>query len=122
MSSAWRQQQILMILYRRHHETVENLAYELGVSVRTITRDINELSSHEPIYTQTGRYGGGVYIMKDYTPSFLYFSDVEMQVLKTVESILENSCDDCKCSKLLKDYRNLISSHTKPKYKKGKQK
>ena len=112
----------MRILYRRQHETVENLACELEVSVRTIIRDINELSLHEPIYTQTGRYGGGVYIMKDYAPSFLYFTDAEVQVLKIVENILENNCDNCKCSKLLKDYRNLISSHTKPKYKKGKQK
>ena len=62
MGCAERRQEILKILCRRRHETVANLAFELCVSERTIRRDIETLSLSEPIYTQTGRYGGGVYI------------------------------------------------------------
>lgn len=42
---------------------------EFEVSERTISRDIEELSLTKPIYTKSGRYGGGVYILpytKDY--------------------------------------------------------
>jgi len=45
-----------------------NLAFEFGVSERTIRRDIDALSLVAPIYTQAGRYGGGVYILSDYKP------------------------------------------------------
>lgn len=51
------------ILYKRKYEITENLANELNVSARTIRRDIVELSRLIPLYTKTGRYGGGIYIL-----------------------------------------------------------
>lgn len=60
MGTAERRNEIMRVLCRKRHETVLNLAKEFGVSERTILRDVVALSLTEPIYTQCGRYGGGV--------------------------------------------------------------
>lgn len=66
MGTAERRHAILRVLCRRRHETLANLAAEFGVSERTIRRDIEILSLTEPLYTQPGRYGGGVYVTDGY--------------------------------------------------------
>ena len=63
MNTAQRRSEIMKILYQRTHESMSRLANELNVSYRTISRDIDILSLTYPIYTKTGRYEGGVYIM-----------------------------------------------------------
>ena len=63
MDASARRKSILILLSRRNYEKIANLAMEFGVSERTIRRDIVTLSLTEPIYTQSGRYGGGVYIL-----------------------------------------------------------
>lgn len=60
-----RRMELIKVLYRREYETINNLAFEFGVSNRTIRRDIDELSRLIPIYTKPGRYGGGIYLVKD---------------------------------------------------------
>ena len=57
MGTAERRYEIMKTLCRRRYETMSNLASELGVSVRTVQRDIEILSGTEPIYTQSGKYG-----------------------------------------------------------------
>lgn len=114
-----RRQKIIKILYRRGHETISNLAQELGVSERTVLRDIYLLSEQEPIYTQTGRYSGGVYIMPEYYPSAFYFKDHELQTLHQIIVIVEEHCREDAENSLLKQFRDLIANYTKPKYKKG---
>ena len=79
--TAERRSEIMKILCRRRSETVRNLALELGVSERTIRRDIEILSLHEPIYTQPGRYGGGVYVEESYSMSRMYMAKEEIDVL-----------------------------------------
>ena len=46
--TAERRSEIMKILCRRRSETVKNLAFELGVSERTIRRDIEILSRYIP--------------------------------------------------------------------------
>ena len=89
MGTAERRAEMMRILCRRRHETISNLAEEFGVSTRTILRDIEALSITEPIYTQCGRYGGGVYVIDDYAISRMYMSDRELALLHKLASFAE---------------------------------
>ena len=118
MGTAERRREILRTLCRRRHETISNLAEEFGVSTRTISRDLEVLSITEPIYTQCGRYGGGVFVTDDYAMSKMYMTETELSVLQKVASFVESqaicilSKDECRV------LRNIISQYTKPR--KGK--
>lgn len=81
MGTAERRSAIMKILCRRRHETIRNLAFEFGVSERTIRRDIEVLSYTEPIYTQTGRYGGGIYVVEGYSIDRMYMAQDEIVIL-----------------------------------------
>ena len=81
MGTAERRSQIMKILCRRRHETVRNLAAAFGVSERTIRRDIEVLSGSEPIYTQAGRYCGGVYVVEGYSIDRMYMTEEQIRVL-----------------------------------------
>lgn len=119
MGTAERRSGILKLLCSRRYETIENLAFEFGVSERTIRRDIEALSISEPIYTQTGRYYGGVYVMEDYHMERMYMNDRELNVLKKL--FIAADRDD---SILTHDEKNtlasIISLYSKPIFKKGK--
>ena len=60
MDAVERRQQILELLCQRRKDTMQNLAVELGVSERTIRRDVEILTRSYPLETVCGRYGGGV--------------------------------------------------------------
>ena len=60
MDAVERRQQILELLCQRRKDTMQNLAAELGVSERTIRRDVEILTLSYPLETVCGRYGGGV--------------------------------------------------------------
>ena len=60
MDAVERRQQILELLCQRRKDTMQNLAAELGVSARTIRRDVEILTRSYPLETVCGRYGGGV--------------------------------------------------------------
>lgn len=60
MDAVERRQQILELLCQRRKDTMQNLAAELGVSERTIRRDVEILTRSYPLETVYGRYGGGV--------------------------------------------------------------
>lgn len=75
---------LLTVLCRRRHETIANLAAEFGVSARTIRRDIDALSLDMPIYTQTGRYGGGIYVTENFQLDRKYFTKAELALLEKI--------------------------------------
>ena len=60
MDAVERRQQILELLCQRRKDTMQNLAAELGVSERTIRRDVEIRTRSYPLETVCGRYGGGV--------------------------------------------------------------
>ncbi len=82
MGTAERRCEIMKILCRRRHETIHNLASEFGVSARTVQRDIEILSRTEPIFTQCGKYGGGVYVVEEYSLNRMYMAEEELGVLR----------------------------------------
>lgn len=116
MGTSERRYEIIKILCRRGYETIRNLAMEFDVSARTIQRDIEVLSRTEPIYTQFGKYGGGVYVVKGYSKDKMYMTDAELDVLKKLYIATDKEppllTDEEK--RLLK---LLIAQYTKPKIK-----
>ena len=111
LETAERRIDIMKLLCRRRFETIANLASEFDVSERTIRRDIEFLMRTEPIYTQPGRYGGGVYAMDTYTMDRMYFREDELNVvLKLFDSAEKkevcelNSNEKRVLEKLIKDY------------------
>lgn len=114
MGTAERRCQIMKILCRRRYETMRNLASEFGVSMRTIQRDIEVLSRTEPIFTQCGRYGGGVYVIEGYSIDRMYMTNAELDVLRKLYIAADG--DTALLTGAEKDLlRSLISQYSKPK-------
>ncbi len=118
MGTAERRTNIIRILCRRKHETISNLANEFGVSTRTIQRDIEVLGIAEPIYTQCGRYDGGVYIAENYDMSIMYMTDTELSVLHKLELLAENKAISNINEGEHKILRKIITQYSKPKIRK----
>lgn len=91
MDVAERRHRLLLLLCRRRHETVPALASYFGVSVRTVLRDVEALSLIYPIYTQRGRYGGGVYLVDGFAPERLYLDPDELSLLQGLLHRAENA-------------------------------
>lgn len=60
-----RRRAIMEVLCVRRHETRGNLAFEFGVSKRTIEYDVQSLSLEYPIYTTQGK-GGGIHVVEGF--------------------------------------------------------
>lgn len=84
LGTAERRLKLIKLLCQRRHETIINLSKEFNVSVRTIQRDIDEISDMLPIYVKTGRYNGGVYVVDEFNADKMYMSDNEIEVLEKV--------------------------------------
>lgn len=91
MKATERRQALLELLCERRSETMENLAFEFGVSRHTIMRDVLELSISYPVYTVAGRYDSGVFVSDDYYLGKQYLSEEQRIVL---ESLLPTVDDD----------------------------
>lgn len=116
MGTAQRRYEIMRILCRRRHETMGNLASELGVSTRTIQRDIETLSRTEPIFTQSGKYGGGIYVVEGYSIDRIYMTNAELGVLRKLYIAADKNASLLTCEeKNLLEF--LISQYTKPALK-----
>ena len=102
MKANERRMQIIETLCAKRQDTMQNLAFEFKVSVRTICYDIETLSLSYPIYTiKGGRKSGGVYISEDYYLGKQYLNseqeslleklvrEIEEQDAKVLKSILE---------------------------------
>jgi predicted DNA-binding transcriptional regulator YafY len=77
---------ILMIMQRGQSLTAGELANRLGVSVRTIFRDIDALSGMGvPVYTEPGR-GGGIRLLEGYSSDLTGLSSGEAEALALVAS------------------------------------
>ena len=84
MKATERRMAILAILCKRRFEKVENLAFEFGVCEWTIRQDVMELSLSYPIYTKTGKYGGGVYVVDGYKLGMKYMTTEQTELLEKI--------------------------------------
>lgn len=80
MTANERRNAILEVLCLRKFETVENLAFEFGVTGRTIRSDILALSLEYPIYTSKGN-GGGIRVDDNYRLGKTYLTDEQQNLL-----------------------------------------
>ena len=76
-----RRQEIMETLCHRRQETMNNLAFEFGVSIRTIRNDIDILSLSYPLETVRGRYGGGVRVMDGFYMNRKYLKPEQRDLL-----------------------------------------
>ena len=78
-----RRQQVLEIISDRRIVQIDNLSAELGVSRRTIERDILMLSCSHPIITENWR-GGGVRAMNGWYLNCRYLHDDQEKLLRSL--------------------------------------
>ena len=110
MGTVERRLEIMKLLCKRRYETMQNLAEEFNVSIRTIKRDIDELTFLMPLYVKSGRYDGGVYVHEDYTMDRMYMSIEETNLLIKIKTIVLD-----KLSKEESETLNyIIKSYSKP--------
>lgn len=83
-----RRMEIMETLCHRRHETMANLAFEFGVSVRTIKNDIDHLSLSYPIETICGRYGGGVKVADGFYMNRKYLKPEQKELLERLSAQL----------------------------------
>lgn len=92
MNAFERRQVLIELLCERRSEKMSNLAFELGVSRRTICRDIQELSLSYPIYTECSRGKAGVYIEGSYYLGKQYLHQEEEALLRKL--VLERTGEE----------------------------
>ena len=114
---------LLTVLCRRRHETIANLATEFGVSARTIRRDIDALSLDMPIYTQTGRYGGGIYVTENFQLDRKYFTKTELALLEKIITCAKRDTPYLLTHEEIRVLQRILTNYTKPQIpKKEKEK
>ena len=81
MTAADRRRAILEALSSDKFTTRANLAFEFGVSKRTIDHDLLLLSRKYPIYAIPGK-GGGIHVMENFRLDGRYLTEEQMDVLE----------------------------------------
>ena len=83
-----RRKAIIEVLCKRRHDTMKNLAFEFGVSDRTIRNDITILSLSYPLITTRGRYGGGVSVINNFSLNQKYLKPEQQKLLQKLSTSL----------------------------------
>jgi len=91
MTPSERREAILNALCKRREDTIENLAHEFEVSIRTIKYDIEELTLAHPIETVRGRYNGGVKVADGYFIGRKYLKPSQQELLKKLATQLNGN-------------------------------
>lgn len=99
-----RRMELLEVLCERRQDTIENLANEFDVSVRTIKYDIEELTLSYPIETIRGRYGGGVKVADGYYIGRRYLKPKQLELLQRLQNELSGEDAEVMQS-ILKDFK-----------------
>ena len=83
MTASERRNAILEDLCMRRFEKVSNLAFQFGVTERTIRNDILILSLEYPIYTAKGN-GGGVYVDENFRLGKVFLKSEQQELLERI--------------------------------------
>ena len=83
MTASERRNAILEVLCIRSVEQINNLAFQFGVTGRTIRNDILMLSLEYPIYTLQGN-GGGVYVDEKFKLGKVYLKSEQQELLERI--------------------------------------
>ena len=118
MGASERRVEIIRKLSVRRYDTIYNLANEFGVSERTIRRDILVLSLTEPIYTQSGRYGGGVYMIDNYSFNHLMLSESEFELINNIYNKIKRAKNSQFTDEEILQLQYFIKKHYTPKNRK----
>jgi DeoR/GlpR family transcriptional regulator of sugar metabolism len=94
---------IMETLCQRRHETMDNLSFEFGVSIRTIRIDIDHLSLSYPLETVRGRYSGGVRVMDGFHINRKYLNPEQKNLLERFRTSLSGN-DRTIMTTILKDF------------------
>ena len=114
MGAAERRKQIMKELCERKHDTFARLATVFGVSIRTIQRDVEALSLTEPIYAQSGRYNGGVYVLDEYIMNRIFMSEKEKNVLKKIYAMISEPHENQLTKDEINVLKSIIDKYSKP--------
>ena len=68
-----------------------NLAFEFGVSIRTIKNDIDHLSLTYPIESKCGRYGGGIRVVNGFYMNRKYLNHEQKDLLERLRTSLSGA-------------------------------
>ncbi|MFU0824093.1 HTH domain-containing protein [Clostridium sp.] len=98
-----RRMEIIEVLCKRRQDTMSNLAFEFGVSIRTIKNDIDILSLSYPIETIRGRYGGGIKVADGYYLNRKYLKPEQQELLERLRTSLSGN-DLAVMNSILKDF------------------
>lgn len=98
-----RRQAIWEALRLRRQDTAENLAWEFGVSVRTILTDVGELTLHYQIETVRGRYSGGIKVPDWYHPTRKTLCPEQIRALRRLATSTEGK-DLCAINSILDQF------------------
>ena len=112
MGAAERRLEMLKYLCKARKTNMRKLSEKFNVSVRTIHRDILELEIifRIPLEIRRGRYGGGVYVMDNYSFDRAYRYDDELNLLSKVKSMAEKRLteeENGMLSKIIKTYTKI---------------
>ena len=116
LGAAERRDALMQVLARRKHDKISNLAFEFGVSERTIRRDIEILSLTEPIRTEAGRYGG-VFVLDSYYKSKKYLSAIQEATVQKLINYAQNEPLNLLSDEEVKSLKDILIDFTKPSNK-----
>ena len=96
MGTSERRIETIKYLCRKRRATMAEISKEFGVSVRTVQRDIDYLSGTMmiPIYCQSGKYEGGVYIDNDYRWDKMYMTLEQISLLIKVKEMVTDKLSE----------------------------
>ena len=106
-----RQFEIIYLLLNKKSTTAKELAEHIGVSQRTIYRDIDTLSlAGIPIYTEKGK-GGGISLLPDYVLNKSILSEQEQnEILSALQGL--SSVKTAETDQVLKKLSTIFNKNT----------